>query len=96
MPPSCEPGWPICSGWSAGRSSSREAWWRTGGGDPAATQQAQVDFYRALAETGVAFIWGEAYDQFWKTEEGEPGPHWGLHDDRRRPKRIIEDLSRIR
>jgi exo-beta-1,3-glucanase (GH17 family) len=45
----------------------KEAWWPTES-EPAATEANQVAFFEQLAETCVMFIWGEAFDQFWKVE----------------------------
>lgn len=70
----------------------KEAWWPTGGGDPAATDPNQVAFFRDLAGTSVPFIWGEAFNQFWKTAEGPQGPFWGFHTDTGAPKQIIAEL----
>ena len=58
--------------------SLHESWWPTFAGDPRATDANQVGYFRALAGSGIPFIYGEGYDQFWKTGEGPQGPHWGL------------------
>lgn len=75
----------------------REVWWPTGGGDPAATEANQAEFFRQLAGTNVKFIWGEAYDQYWKREaqppNPDPGPHWGFHTEYGVPKQIIVELQ---
>ena len=71
---------------------TKEAWWPTSGGVGASVEN-QVEFFRQLADTPVRFVWGEAFDQFWKEEEGEQGTHWGLHNDVGDPKQIIFDLS---
>jgi exo-beta-1,3-glucanase (GH17 family) len=69
----------------------KEAWWPTAG-DPAATEANQAEFFRLLAASPVKFVFGEAYDQFWKAEALGQGPHWGLHTDTGSPKQIINDL----
>jgi exo-beta-1,3-glucanase (GH17 family) len=73
----------------------KEAWWPTGGGDPAATEPNQTSFLRELSHTSVRFVWGEAFDQYWKTQEGPQGPHWGFHTDIGAPKNIIPGLRYI-
>ncbi|MGI9175877.1 MAG: hypothetical protein ACR2GR_11225 [Rhodothermales bacterium] len=73
----------------------KEAWWPTGGDDPAATEANQRAFFQRLAATDVRFVWGEAYDQVWKTDEGPQGPHWGLHTADRTPKKVIPDLADV-
>lgn len=69
----------------------KEAWWPTCGGSGAGAGN-QVLFFRELAGEPVRFVWGEAYDQYWKRVEGPQGPCWGLHTSRRREKPIIEEL----
>ena len=71
----------------------KESWWPTGGGDPRATSANQVQYFGELATEPVFFVWGEAFDQFWKTQEGAQGPHWGFHEDNRTPKEIIGSLA---
>lgn len=73
---------------------AKEAWWPTAS-HPAATEEAQTAFFGALSETGLPFVWGEAYDQFSKVAEGPQGPHWGLHRSTGEPKRAVEALSGI-
>ena len=75
----------------------KEAWWPTGGGDPAATESRQTEFFQQLAATKVPFIWGEAFDQYWKFETPslDPGPHWGFHSEYSVPKQIIDSLRSI-
>ncbi len=71
----------------------KESWWPTGGGDPRSTSANQVQYFRELAAEQVFFVWGEGFDQFWKTQEGPQGPHWGLHESDRDPKVIIGSLA---
>jgi len=70
----------------------KESWWPTGGGDPAATEANQSAFFRQLAATDVKVVFGEAYDQFWKTTEAALGPYWGWHTDMGEAKRVVADL----
>jgi hypothetical protein len=75
----------------------KESWWPTAG--PAgASESNQVEYFRQLAEQPVFFVWGEAYDQPWKSEDspsGSLGPNWGLHTADRTPKAIIAELRDI-
>jgi exo-beta-1,3-glucanase (GH17 family) len=76
-----------------------ESWWPTSG-DPAATETNQIAYFQTLAgqQSGgkpLFFIWGEAYDQFWKAAEGPWGPHWGFHTSTGTPKAIITTLQSI-
>jgi exo-beta-1,3-glucanase (GH17 family) len=73
----------------------KESWWPTGGGDPAANDANQVAFFQQLAKTPLKFIFGEAYDEEWKTDEGSQGPHWGYHTADRKPKPAIAALRPI-
>ncbi len=70
----------------------KECWWPTAG-DAGASETNQTAFFRQLSTTTVRFVWGEAYDQYWKTAEGPFGPHWGLHTDAATPKALIEALK---
>lgn len=70
----------------------KECWWPTAG-DAGASETNQTAFFRQLSTTTVWFVWGEAYDQYWKTAEGPFGPHWGLHTDAATPKALIEALK---
>lgn len=82
----------------------KEAWWPTGG-HPAATEENQVAFYRALAEQTDAegnpllFLWGESYDQPWKFGEVSPfgtlGDDWGLYEEDGSPKLIVDALRDV-
>ena len=70
----------------------KEAWWPTRG-EPAASEANQAEFFRLMSATQMKFIWGEAYDQFWKAEPLNQGPNWGVHTETRVPKRVIQDLQ---
>jgi exo-beta-1,3-glucanase (GH17 family) len=70
----------------------KEAWWPTAGA-LAATETNQTEFFRQLAASQVKFIWGEAFDQFWKAEPLNQGPHWGLHTDTGVQKQVITVLQ---
>jgi exo-beta-1,3-glucanase (GH17 family) len=54
----------------------------------------QAAYFRILATTPVPFIYGEAFDEPWKSGEGDagtgdPGTHWGLWHDTRSPKNVV-------
>jgi len=74
----------------------KESWWPTSG-HAAATEANQSAFFEALVGTGVPFVWGESYDQPWKTGEQSPfgtfGPSWGMHDSIGTAKSVVSDLS---
>ena len=72
----------------------KESWWPTGGTEPAAANAAnQSDYFSRLSRTPVRFIWGEAFDQSWKTgEPGGVGPTWGFHTSAGVAKQVIADL----
>ena len=70
----------------------KEAWWPTAA-ESAATQANQTEFFRQLAGTPTTFVFGEAYDQFWKSEPLAQGPAWGLHSDIATPKNAIQALQ---
>jgi exo-beta-1,3-glucanase (GH17 family) len=49
----------------------------------AASPEKQRDFFQALNRNGFKFVYGEAFDQSWKSEgdasfQGKFGQHWGL------------------
>ena len=73
----------------------KESWWPTAGGDPAANEDNQSVYFAALAAAGVKFVWGLGYDEYWKTDEGPQGPHWGFHDSQRHAKRLVHDLADV-
>src|SRR5262249_19810651 len=66
----------------------KESFWPTavtyGDGTPI-TQQDQATYFSDLATQSVRpgatvfFTWGEAYDQYWKVDAFNQGPHWGFH-----------------
>lgn len=70
----------------------KEAWWPTAG-EAAATEENQTEFFRQLATTSIKFVWGEAFNQFWKAESLGQGPNWGLHSSTGTPKQLISALS---
>lgn len=75
----------------------KEAWYSTTG-NVAATQANQTAFFAALANTPVKFVWGEAFDQPWKSENspfGTLGPGWGMFTGNRTPKSIVSDLANV-
>ena len=61
-------------------------------GAPRASETNQKEFFLALKETGVRFVYFEAFDQPWKTTLSVE-PHWGLFNRHRKPKRFIATLS---
>ena len=65
----------------------REAWWPTGGGDPAATQDNQLAFLQELERLSIPVLGGDMYDQPWKTAEGSQGPTTALNDNKGAPKK---------
>jgi len=77
----------------------KESWWPTAvdppANEPAATESNQTAFFKELAATKITFVWGEAYDQFWKTAEGSQGPHWGFHKSDMTAKDIISALQSV-
>lgn len=51
-------------------------------GAPGLSEYQQAEYYARLRESPVGFVYFEAFDQPWKSEDGI-GPHWGLfHSDR--------------
>ncbi len=76
----------------------KEAWYSTSG-NAAATEANQKSFFSALAQnTPVTFVWGESFDQPWKSEPspfGTLGPGWGLFTSNGTPKAVINDLADI-
>lgn len=74
----------------------KETWWPTAGTHSEATEANQTEYFRQLAQSPVKFIWGEAFDQFWKNEgKFQQGPHWGFHTSAGTPKAIIADLRGV-
>ncbi|WP_103408856.1 glycosyltransferase family 2 protein [Pseudomonas syringae group genomosp. 3] len=49
-----------------------------------------------LNQSGLDYFVREAFDQQWKTEEGLPGPHWGLFDAQRKIKLPLQGPVKIR
>ena len=43
----------------------KESWWPTAR-RPGASISSQIAYFKQLSKTKIDFIWGEAYDQFWK------------------------------
>jgi exo-beta-1,3-glucanase (GH17 family) len=86
-----------------------ESWWPSAldplGGQPISpsyrntgTQANQASYFRLLATKPVLFIYGEAFDEPWKTGEGkpdtgDPGPHWGLWHDVQTPKAVVDVIQ---
>lgn len=74
----------------------RETWWPTAA-DAAAGEENQTAYFQHLSQQTsptpfpqpVLFVYGEAYDQFWKQEPGGQGPFWGMHTTQGVAKRVI-------
>jgi len=54
-------------------------------GAPKLSEYQQAEYYARLRQSSVRFVYFEAFDQTWKTEDGV-GPHWGLFQADRTPK----------
>lgn len=81
----------------------KEAWWPTGG-HPGATEANQIAFFAHLSQMTDAngdpllFMWGESYDQLWKSEPspfGTLGPDWGLYEENGAEKLIVDGLNGV-
>jgi exo-beta-1,3-glucanase (GH17 family) len=57
-------------------------------GDYCCNQKSQQEFLNLMEESGLVFIYFEAFDQVWKNHLCIE-PHWGLFDCSRRPKQYI-------
>lgn len=57
------------------------------------SEEAQCNYYDALARTDVHFVYFEAFAQPWKTY-GAVEPHWGLFKADRVPKILGRHLAR--
>jgi exo-beta-1,3-glucanase (GH17 family) len=53
-----------------------------------ASESNQREFFNALADTAILYVYFEAFDQPWKISTSVE-PHWGLFDRNRRPKKYI-------
>ncbi len=70
-------------------------------GDPVVSEQDQADYYQALGQSSVPFVFFTAFDLPWKrsTAQGaqtlgqNPEPHWGLFQNDRSPKRAADHLK---
>ncbi|HEY7428050.1 MAG TPA: hypothetical protein VH682_27700 [Gemmataceae bacterium] len=81
-----------------------ESWWPSDSTDAkedyagSATPQHQREYFEALAKTNINFIYGEAFDQAWKSNEGKNpnmgrfGGHWGLWQDINTAKEVVNTL----
>lgn len=56
-------------------------------GAPRLSQYQQALYYTKLRDSSVRFVYFEAFDQFWKSEDGV-GPFWGLFTKDQAPKVI--------
>ena len=67
-------------------------------GHPAASAAQQQCYFSLLSQTGVPFVYFEAFDQFTKYEELDGyvvGPHWGLFDQDRNEKEVHPDSEAL-
>ncbi len=88
---------------TSGPVVAKESFFPTAGG-AGASDQLQVDWYRKASSSLVNgkpfyFVWGEAFDQPWKTMNGYE-PYMGLHrinkpDGSRDPKPVISQLQSV-
>ena len=60
---------------------------------PGATPEHQVVFYQRLIESGMPFIYGFSFDQWYAQESSPPGGFGGLWDQDRQPKPVVEILD---
>lgn len=70
-------------------------------GDPVVSEQDQADYYQALGQSSVPFVFFTAFDLPWKRSTGQgagtlgqnPEPHWGLFQNDRSPKLAADYLK---
>ncbi|HEY7315584.1 MAG TPA: hypothetical protein VH643_40020 [Gemmataceae bacterium] len=94
---------------NAGKTEGRvvalhESWWPSDSHGAkedyagSATPQHQREYFEALAKTNINFIYGEAFDQAWKSNEGDNpnmgrfGGHWGLWQDVNTAKEVVNTI----
>jgi exo-beta-1,3-glucanase (GH17 family) len=84
-----------------------ESWWPSAQdgpiGDPSykdsGTPEKQRRYFELLAQSGVVFVYGEAFDQSWKGNEGDTaamgrfGTHWGLYHDTTSAKDVVSVIQ---
>jgi exo-beta-1,3-glucanase (GH17 family) len=84
-----------------------ESWWPSAQdesiGDPtyrgSGTPANQKRYFELLAQSGVVFVYGEAFDQSWKGNEGDVpamgrfGTHWGLWHDTTTAKDVVDAIQ---
>ncbi len=63
-------------------------------GDKECIESSQQEFLKLMEESGLIFVYFEAFDQTWKRHLPIE-PHWGLFDCSRRPKQYIR-TNRLR
>jgi exo-beta-1,3-glucanase (GH17 family) len=80
-----------------------ESWWPSAQDDKigdetyqgSGTPANQKRYFELLAQSGVVFVYGEAFDQSWKDNEGDVdamgrfGAHWGLWHDTTTAKDVV-------
>jgi len=69
-------------------------------GDPAVSEAAQAQYYEALSQTPVPFVFFTAFDLPWKRSTGQdqkselnPEPYWGFFHNDRSPKAAAQFLQ---
>jgi exo-beta-1,3-glucanase (GH17 family) len=60
---------------------------------PGATPEHQAVFYERLIESGIPFVYGFSFDQWYARETSPPGGFGGLWDDERQPKPVVDVLD---
>lgn len=60
---------------------------------PGATPEHQAVFYERLIASGIPFVYGFSFDQWYARESSPPGGYGGLWDDQRQPKPVVEVLD---
>ncbi len=60
---------------------------------PGATPENQVVFYQRLIESGIPFVYGFSFDQWYAREGSPPGGYGGLWDDEYQPKPVVDVLD---
>jgi exo-beta-1,3-glucanase (GH17 family) len=71
-----------------------ESWWPSAGGT-GFSQHNQTLYTKGLMNAGLMQVFGEAYDQYWKTGEGAFGTHWGINSSSRSAKEVVGVISPV-
>ena len=59
-------------------------------GEPICCKSNQKQLFRVMENSGVKFVYFEAFDQYWKRDLPVE-PYWGLFDRHRKPKTFIAE-----